>query len=276
MQPPRCRPCGWCPSESRWKPNPMHWRQQWQTAATLEAAEQEAALKALGLEGASEPAVDLIKQKYRDLAHHWHPDRHSGAAQKAAAEVEFKRIGQAFASLQRLSPIGHGHIAIDPFGGVPWYHYTRYPPWSFARGPPYAPRGFWGTILLGGAAVIYSALLFDAANPAFGERRVQRLIDRETDEKRRRLAARADDLARAQEMNRVARDHMRASFEAAHALKEARVQEAARARAVIVDTCAAEDVAPPAVYAARRARSSGRAAAAPQRASPCAPTEQAR
>eukprot|EP00316_Scyphosphaera_apsteinii_P013132 CAMPEP_0119322996 /NCGR_PEP_ID=MMETSP1333-20130426/59688_1 /TAXON_ID=418940 /ORGANISM="Scyphosphaera apsteinii, Strain RCC1455" /LENGTH=214 /DNA_ID=CAMNT_0007330347 /DNA_START=155 /DNA_END=799 /DNA_ORIENTATION=- len=196
-----------------------HWREQWQRqhvrGGMSEREQDRAALRTLGLDSSAHATSDEIKERYRELAQRWHPDRHTGARQKAAAEVQFKKVGQAFANLQRRLPVGHELITIDPFHGVPWYHYTRYPPWSFARGPPYAPSGVWCTFMLAVAA----ALLYDAANPAFGERRLQRLMAREAEAQARRQAAREAKKVQANEMSRVARDHLQASLEAALASK---------------------------------------------------------
>ena len=82
-------------------------------------------------------------QEHHELARIWHPDRHTGIEEKAVAEAEFKRLGDAYKHLQkRLWVTGRLPACqpIDPFQGVPWYHHTRYPPWSFSRGPPYVPR----------------------------------------------------------------------------------------------------------------------------------------
>ena len=120
------------------------WRDQWQRKALPVAKDgpRAEALRALGLTNEAHTS-DAIKEKYRELAMRWHPDLHDGIQEKAVAEVEFKKVGQAFMQLQGRLPVGHEVVAIDPFRGVPWYHYHRYPPWSFARGPPYAPSGFW-------------------------------------------------------------------------------------------------------------------------------------
>ena len=188
-------------------------------------------MKTLGLEGDKKAQIsfDEIKRRYKELAHRWHPDRHIRPAEKAAAELEFKRICDAFASLQRTVPAAHEFVAIDPFGGVPWHHYTRYPPWSFSRGPPYAPGWFVATVVWSGILVCYSALIYDAANPAFGEGRVQRLREREAEAKQRKLAEHAEELARSNERSEAQRESMRASLAAALALKEARPADDARA-----------------------------------------------
>ena len=46
------------------------------------------------------PPPGTIKAKYRDLAQRFHPDVHTGAAEKAVAEAEFKKIGNAAALLK--------------------------------------------------------------------------------------------------------------------------------------------------------------------------------
>ena len=100
------------------------------------------AMRILGIGLKTRASSTALKEKYRELAQIWHPDRHMGGQQKALAEAEFKRIGDAFKHLEkRLWVTGclpHSD-PIDPFHGVPWYHHTRYPPWSFLRGPPYVP-----------------------------------------------------------------------------------------------------------------------------------------
>ena len=123
----------------------MSWRKQWHSPLFIRAQERELALRTLGIDPrkSSEPSLDEIKEQYKTLAHNCHPDRHAGAAEKARAEAEFKRLGQAFETLRNKTPRSRAFIAIDPFQGIPWYHYARYPPWSLARGPPYAPTGFW-------------------------------------------------------------------------------------------------------------------------------------
>lgn len=123
----------------------MSWRKQWHSPLFIRAQERELAFRALGIDPSksSEPSLDEIKERYKTLAHNCHPDRHAGAAEKARAEAEFKRLGQAFETLRKKTPRSRAFIAIDPFQGIPWYHYARYPPWSFARGPPFAPTGFW-------------------------------------------------------------------------------------------------------------------------------------
>ena len=208
----------------------MSWRDQWrQTGKALQEEQEQAALKTLGFERDS-ASFDEIRERYKALAHRWHPDRHSGTVKKAAAEVEFKRIGEAFAQLQSHAvATRHEYLLLDPFGGAPWYSHTRFPPWSFSRGPPYAPGWFVTTILLGGSAMLYSALLYDAANPQFGERRVKKLIDREAELKQRRLAERAEEVAQANEMSQAARAHIATSVAAIKDAKQAE-KKAAQAR----------------------------------------------
>ena len=99
-----------------------HWRDQWQTPQTLQADEERAALKTLGLDAKEYASLDEIKARYQQLSQKYHPDKHLGDAEKAAAEVEFKRVSTAFASLRRGLPIDQMYVAIDPFGGVPWWH----------------------------------------------------------------------------------------------------------------------------------------------------------
>ena len=103
---------------------------------------------------------------------------------------------------------------------------------------------------MGGAAVVYSMLLYDAANPAFGERRVQRLLDRDVEDRQRKLAAREEGLARAQEISNASRDHMHhmmASLEAARAQKLAagQVQERVSADASAAQLSASTSSAAP-------------------------------
>ena len=205
----------------------MSWREQWQTPQTLHEDKCREALKTLGLDDQEHtPSLAEVKERYRELAHRYHPDQHLGQAEKAAAEAEFKRVGQAFARLQRELPLfGSEFVAIDPFGSLPWYHRHRFPPWSFSRGPPYAPGWFVSTIVFGGIAAVYSALLYDAANPAFGERRVASLLEREAEIKRQRLAESADIRAKSHEESEAFRVHVRASLEAVKAQNDATAVE---------------------------------------------------
>ena len=110
------------------------------------AMQDQAALRTLGLGGRmgviAQASPEEIKMRYHELARRYHPDLHTGAAEKALAEAEFKKIGQAFARLQ--SQLGASipmTTPVDRFHGVAWYHYTRYPPWSLSRGPPFIPSG---------------------------------------------------------------------------------------------------------------------------------------
>lgn len=153
---------------------PQHWRDQWQRPDRERTPDDSAALHALGLGKKAHAAAspEEIKDRFRVLANRWHPDRHTGGAEKAAAEAQyatgssirttchaclclhcpgteriefplprFKKISEAFRSLQGSVVASSEVVAIDPFGGVPWYHYSRFPPWSFSRGPPFLPRG---------------------------------------------------------------------------------------------------------------------------------------
>ena len=101
------------------------------------------AMRTLGLGPETRASKEALKEKYRELARLCHPDKvQGGLEEKAAAEAEFKRLGDAYKHLQkRLWVTGRLPACqpIDPFQGVPWYHHTRYPPWSFSRGPPYVP-----------------------------------------------------------------------------------------------------------------------------------------
>ena len=205
----------------------MSWREQWETPQKRQEAQDRAALRTLGLNTSAYASLEQIKEKYRDLAQRWHPDRHSGSVQKAAAEAEFKKISQAFANLQRTTiSSSHEFAVIDPFSGVPQYHYTRFPPWSFARGPPYAPSGFFFWIGFCGVAALYGALLYDAANPAFGNRRVERLQKADAEANERRLAAQAAEMAAANETSRAARDHLLSSHRASlEALRSAQLRD---------------------------------------------------
>lgn len=200
------------------------WREQWraeETPQTLHRDQYFAALKTLGLDGKShEPSLAEIAQRHKELSLRLHPDRHIGKASQPAAEAEFKLVGQAFATLSEQS-FGNRFVAIDPFGGAPWYHYTRYPPWSLRRGPPYAPGWFVSTLVFGGVAALYSALLYDAAHPALGEQRVQSLLDREAEIKLRKLMANAEKLAKTNEESQAFRDLVRTSMEDARARKAA-------------------------------------------------------
>ena len=112
------------------------WRQK-------QLEQDRAALRTLGFESDDARASPSeIKEAYKERAQRWHPDRHSGAAEKAAAEVEFKKLGDAVAQLQsrwRRNFTQAPLEPIDPFHGLPWWHHHRFPPWSFARGPPYLP-----------------------------------------------------------------------------------------------------------------------------------------
>ena len=67
-----------------------------------------------------------------------------------------------------------------------------------------------------------SALIYDAANPCFGDARVQRLRAREAAADEARKTACAPELALANERSRATRDHLMASFEEACALKNER------------------------------------------------------
>lgn len=58
--------------------------------------------------------------------------------------------------------------------------------------------------------LIIAVGFYDAANPAFGEQRVQRLQQREAAAEVRRQAARATALGRSEEMSRAAREELRA------------------------------------------------------------------
>ena len=201
------------------------WRDQWnnrpRSPQQLHEEQQRAALETLGLDSKAQASLSDIKARYKELAQRFHPDHQSGgtASERAAAEAEFKRISSAFTSLRQHLPAAGEFVAIDPFGGVPWHHHTRYPPWSFARGPPYAPSWLVSTMVFGTVAAVYSALLYDAANPIFGERRVDRLLERDAQAKQRRLAEQADDVARAQEDSRAAREHMEAQLAASLAAR---------------------------------------------------------
>eukprot|EP00966_Prymnesium_polylepis_P039530 917284-Prymnesium_polylepis.1 len=61
------------------------------------------ALHTLGLNDRASP--EEIRESYHALARRWHPDLHTDASQKAVAEAEFKKIGEAFATLQRRLPV---------------------------------------------------------------------------------------------------------------------------------------------------------------------------
>lgn len=226
----------------------MSWRDQWRRSAPAGECEQQAALHTLGL--GRDAHADQIKGRYRQLSAQWHPDRHTGAVAKAAAEAEFKRIGEAFACLQGRLPVGHEMVTVvAPHEMAPWWHYTRYPPWSFSRGPPYAPRGFWCAQQAATRAIpacvrsdqrsrpvrrcamaglAAAALLYDAANPSIGERRLQRLLDWEASEEARRMAAREVEFGQANEMSRAARSYMLTSFESEVARKVAAGSREAR------------------------------------------------
>tara|TARA_B110001452_G_scaffold90228_1_gene74178 strand:- start:240 stop:488 length:249 start_codon:yes stop_codon:yes gene_type:complete len=58
--------------------------------------------------------------------------------------------------------------------------------------------------------VVVAAAFYDAANPAFGEQRVQRLQQREAAAEDKRQAARAIAIGRSEEMSRAAREELRA------------------------------------------------------------------
>ena len=75
-------------------------------------------------------------------------------------------------------------------------------------------------IVFGGIAAIYSALLYDAAHPHFGEQRVRTLLDREAEAKQRRAVELAEQLERANEKSQASRDTMQAAWGAARARKE--------------------------------------------------------
>ena len=80
------------------------------------------------------------------------------------------------------------------------------------------------------AAVATAALLYDAANPAFGERRLQRLLEREAAAEQLAAAARAAKSELANAQSRAARERLHASVEAALAEKERRRRDAAASR----------------------------------------------
>ena len=48
-----------------------------------------------------EATEDEIKKAYRKLAMKWHPDRHNGAEEKKKAEVNFKRVYDAYDALKQ-------------------------------------------------------------------------------------------------------------------------------------------------------------------------------
>ena len=79
------------------------------SAALSEQQEQHrAALKTLGLEGDKKAQIsfDEIKRRYKELARHWHPDRHIRPAEKAAAEqalaAEKAKVASLEAKVQEL------------------------------------------------------------------------------------------------------------------------------------------------------------------------------
>jgi tetratricopeptide (TPR) repeat protein len=62
--------------------------------AALKQSKQKDYYKALGLSRRAKPKE--IKKAYREKALQWHPDKHSGEVEKAAAEKEFQAVAEAY------------------------------------------------------------------------------------------------------------------------------------------------------------------------------------